>query len=60
MGIYFLLQRPIFFSMSATLALIDVGETSDTFPMAPLELLPPVSTGSSNETLFLILLFLLQ
>ena len=53
MGIYCRLLRPIPFSISATLALTEVGETSDTFPVVPLELLPPVSTGSSNATLAL-------
>ena len=43
----------ILFLISATLAFTDVGETSDTFPVVPLELLPPVRTGSSNETLLL-------
>ena len=53
MGVYFRLLRPIVFSISATLALIDFGEASDTPPVVPLGLLPPVSTGSSNNTLFL-------
>ena len=53
MGVYFRLLRPILFSISATLAFTDVGETSDTLPVVPLELLPPVSAGSSNITLSL-------
>ena len=53
MGVCFRLLGPILFSISPTLALTDVGETFDTLPVVPLELPPPVSTGSSNNTLFL-------
>ena len=53
MGVYFRLLRPMLVSISATRALTDVGETSDAPPVVPLEPLPPVRTGSSNNTLFL-------
>ena len=57
MGVCFRLLRPILFSISATLALTDVGETSDTPPVVPLELLPPVSTGSSPTIPYFFLSF---
>ena len=53
MEVYFRLLRPILFSIPAALGLTHVGETSETLPVVPLELQPPVSTGSSNITLSL-------
>ena len=49
----FRLLRPTLFSIFSTRALTDVGEASVTPPVVPLELLPPVNTGSSNNNLAL-------
>ena len=53
LSLFFCRLRPILFSLFPTRASMDVGEASDTPPVVPLELLPPVNTGSPNNTLAL-------